>query len=86
MHFLGLGGTSYYVKRGIDPAVLSLAGDQATRLTIGKSTIYDNANDSHFSHVWCYCALCRRLSHLRYQESEQDIESRSTYRHCLGCF
>lgn len=36
MHYLGLGGTSYRVKRGVDPSVLSRAGDQATKLTIGK--------------------------------------------------
>lgn len=37
MHYLGLGGTSYRVKEGTDPAALSEAGDQATRLTIGES-------------------------------------------------
>lgn len=36
MHYLGLGGTSYRVKEGVDPSFLSQAGDQATKLTIGK--------------------------------------------------
>ena len=65
MHFLGLGGTSYYVRKGIDPVVLYSAGDQATRLTIGKSSLNSYADDSHICHVRCYCALCRRFPHLR---------------------
>jgi len=65
MHFLGLGGTSYYVRKGVDPAVLSSAGDQATRLTIGKSTLNDYTDNSHLGHVRCYRALCRRLSQPR---------------------
>lgn len=36
MHYLGLGGTSYRVKAGVTPQMLSDAGDQATKLTIGK--------------------------------------------------
>jgi len=85
MHFLGLGGTSYFVREGIDPAVLSQAGDQATRLTIGESTRRNWAKRSHLGHVWCHCPVRYRLPCLRCKESKEVIKSRSSYRHCLGC-
>ncbi|WVQ68033.1 uncharacterized protein L199_006239 [Kwoniella botswanensis] len=39
MHYLGLGGTSYRYKQGVDPMILANAGGQATRLTIAISVM-----------------------------------------------
>ena len=39
MHYLGLGGTSYNTKSGIDPSVLTQGKAQATRLTIAISVM-----------------------------------------------
>ncbi|OCF39031.1 hypothetical protein I317_07168 [Kwoniella heveanensis CBS 569] len=39
MHYLGLGGTSYRYKEGVDPMILANAGTQATRLTIAISVM-----------------------------------------------
>jgi NO-binding membrane sensor protein with MHYT domain len=64
MHFLGLGGSSYYAKEGVDPNALSLAGDQATRLTIGEFPQINYADDSYLGHVRCHCPLRCRLPHL----------------------
>jgi hypothetical protein len=64
MHYLGLGGTSYYVKPGTNPEVLSSAGDQATRLTIGKllhASREVELTRSHLHHVWSHCRSGSRL-------------------------
>lgn len=39
MHYLGLGGASYSVKRGVSPATLAKGSEQATRLTIAISVM-----------------------------------------------
>jgi len=38
MHYLGLGGTSYRAKVGVDPVELGKGGGQSQRLTISQSS------------------------------------------------
>lgn len=93
MHYLGLGGTSYRVKRGVTPTMLSEAGDQATKLTIGESSppplrsLTNLADDqSDFRHVRRDHLPRSGLLCVQYHVVEEEQKGRSTNRYRLGRF